>query len=113
MNKRILYLLAALLWFQVCVAQSLNFFIQIRPASNELWWYRGILIAMATTIVFLLIKKRERGLATNEKIKGEFLQRITASEMKALRSQMNPHFLYNSLNAIRLFILQSDNENAE
>jgi LytS/YehU family sensor histidine kinase len=68
---------------------------------------------MATTIAFLLIRKREGRLATNEKIKGEFLQRITASEMKALRSQMNPHFLYNSLNAIRLFILQSDNENAE
>ena len=34
------------------------------------------------------------------------------SEMKALRMQMNPHFIFNSLNAIRYLILKEDTERA-
>ncbi|WP_020600742.1 sensor histidine kinase [Spirosoma panaciterrae] len=45
----------------------------------------------------------------NEKLQ----QQMSAVQMKALRSQMNPHFLYNSLNAIRLFVLQNDSDNAD
>jgi sensor histidine kinase YesM len=33
-------------------------------------------------------------------------------EMQALRSQMNPHFIFNSLNSIDLFILQNDKAKA-
>lgn len=34
------------------------------------------------------------------------------SELKALRSQMNPHFIFNALNSIQDFILLSEKENA-
>ena len=39
-------------------------------------------------------------------------QRQAAIEMKALRAQMNPHFIFNSLNSINKYILKSDNINA-
>jgi len=87
--------------------------IDIKPPFSETWWFRGIMIAIAVAGILLIMKMRERSLIKEEKIKGEFRERITASEMKALRSQMNPHFLYNSLNAIRLFVLQNDSDNAE
>ena len=32
--------------------------------------------------------------------------------MKALRAQMNPHFMFNSLNAIQQMVLNNENENA-
>ncbi|WP_338814537.1 histidine kinase [Bernardetia sp. Wsw4-3y2] len=35
------------------------------------------------------------------------------SELKALRSQMNPHFIFNALNSIQDFILLSEKENAQ
>ncbi|WP_373942203.1 histidine kinase [Polaribacter sejongensis] len=34
-------------------------------------------------------------------------------ELKALRSQMNPHFVHNSLNAIQYYIQQNDVETSE
>jgi len=38
----------------------------------------------------------------------ELNQRATELEMQALRSQMNPHFIFNSLNSINMFILENN-----
>jgi len=42
----------------------------------------------------------------------KFRRNIAESEMKALRAQMNPHFMFNSLNAIQQMVLNNDNDNA-
>lgn len=47
-----------------------------------------------------------------EKIKSEFSQRLKETEMVALRSQMNPHFIFNSLSAIKHLIMTSRNDDA-
>ncbi|MEP7107365.1 MAG: histidine kinase [Ferruginibacter sp.] len=39
-------------------------------------------------------------------------QRQTEIEMRALRAQMNPHFIFNSLNSINKYILKNDQINA-
>jgi len=39
-------------------------------------------------------------------------KRLAKIEMLALRSQMNPHFLFNSLNTIEYFVLKGDEEKA-
>lgn len=52
-------------------------------------------------------------LVRQEKEKGELKKRIKDNENKMLRSQMNPHFLFNSLNSINSFILQNKTEEAE
>jgi sensor histidine kinase YesM len=44
----------------------------------------------------------------SEKIKAELQQQKTELEMQALRAQMNPHFIFNSLNSINRFILQNN-----
>lgn len=46
--------------------------------------------------------------AENNRTKAEFRQQATELEMQALRAQMNPHFIFNSLNAINRFILQNN-----
>jgi len=39
------------------------------------------------------------------------LQKISVMEMTALRSQMNPHFIFNCLNSIKSYALNNDTEN--
>ncbi len=46
------------------------------------------------------------------KIKSDFSQKLKETEMKALRSQMNPHFIFNSLSAIKHLIMTSRNDDA-
>ncbi len=47
-----------------------------------------------------------------EKIKAELQQQAAELEMQALRAQMNPHFIFNSLNSINRFILQNNKTQA-
>ena len=42
----------------------------------------------------------------------QFQQRIAQTEIAALRSQMNPHFIFNCLNSIQFFTAQNDAEKA-
>ena len=39
--------------------------------------------------------------------------KVSEVEMKALRSQMNPHFIFNSLNSIKRYMANHDNKTAE
>ncbi|HEY1022513.1 MAG TPA: histidine kinase, partial [Flavisolibacter sp.] len=48
----------------------------------------------------------------SEKVKAGLRQQAAELEMQALRAQMNPHFIFNSLNAINHFILQNDKQQA-
>src|SRR5690606_12049967 len=54
----------------------------------------------------LRIRKKEETKAQQEK-------RVAGLELQALRSQMNPHFVHNSLNAIQYFIQRNEVELSE
>lgn len=47
-----------------------------------------------------------------EKIKTRYEKELAELKILALRSQMNPHFIFNSLNSIKLYIINNEKENA-
>ena len=47
-----------------------------------------------------------------ENLKTKFDKELTELKMISLRSQMNPHFIFNSLNSIKLYIINNEKENA-
>ncbi len=59
-------------------------------------------MALLTFILYILYRQKE---LKNEK-------QILTLEQSMLRSQMNPHFLFNSLNSIKLYIINNEKKNA-
>jgi len=47
-----------------------------------------------------------------EKLKEKYDKELAELKFISLRSQMNPHFIFNSLNAIKLYIINNEKENA-
>lgn len=110
--------------------------IEIKPNFFRTWTFYGILSFLLMIISFFVyryriftIKKREalknqlmiqqkeeekrRIEMENEKIRLEKNQislrnRLVQTRMKALRSQMNPHFIFNALNTLQYFIISQD-----
>jgi tetratricopeptide (TPR) repeat protein len=70
----------------------------------------AIIVALLLGFIFFrnLVLKRRSEKLESEKIKAELQKEKTDLEMQALRAQMNPHFIFNSLNSINRFILQKN-----
>ncbi len=59
---------------------------------------------IGTTRYFISRTRKE------EQLKAEFNKKVSEIEMQALRAQMNPHFLFNSLNSIKYYALSKDKD---
>lgn len=67
-------------------------------------------LLVVSVLGFILYKRRRDALA--QKQEAEFKALISDTELKALRAQMNPHFIFNSLNSIGDYILKNDTATA-
>lgn len=98
--------------------QHFNTAIKLHSIIVEPFWYEtiwakifyGIASIIALLLVFKLI---QRQIKKQEQVKAEREKRIAGLELQALRSQMNPHFVHNSLNAIQYFIQRNEVEQSE
>ncbi len=73
-------------------------------------WYRTVLaqimaILLVILAVFILFRIRLRSVRKEERRKAAFQKQLAEVEMHALRAQMNPHFLFNSLNSIKYYAM--------
>ncbi|TND09910.1 MAG: putative signal transduction histidine kinase [Bacteroidetes bacterium] len=75
---------------------------------SKTWWFRGMVILSALVLIWLAVQYYLRQRKERERITSDML----LAELKTLRSQMKPHFIFNSLNSIQHFILEHDEESA-
>ncbi len=81
----------------------------ILPPFYSTWWFTALIVLAILTISFLFFKSRIRVIQHRNAMQAE----IKLLEQKALLAQMNPHFIFNSLNSIQSFLIFNENDLAE
>lgn len=79
------------------------------------WWFI-VSVALAVLAVLLLIfKSRIKNIKQRNELLAQKLlieHELNKSTLTSIKSQMNPHFLFNALNTIQSYIYTNDKENA-
>jgi ligand-binding sensor domain-containing protein len=86
--------------------------IRIVPPFYRTGLFRIVAIVLLVAIIAWLIRLRINNVRKTEKRNSALNRMISGWRLKALRAQMNPHFIFNCMNSIDLYILKNDAENA-
>ena len=70
--------------------------------QENIWIIISILTSLALISVYLFYRQRQL----------ESEKNILDLEQRLMRFQMNPHFIFNALNAIKLYVIENDKKNA-
>lgn len=77
------------------------------PIYQQWWFILGVAV-LITILIYRAYKTRINQIRLKEEGQTAINKQIAELELKALRSQMNPHFMFNSLNSIKNYILHAE-----
>ena len=93
-------------------AEPIEYTIIITPA----WWqtnlFKILCLLTAGALMVYLYRRRVIIIRNKEKQRTQHEKELLELEAKALRAQMNPHFIFNSLNSIKSLINKNENDKA-
>jgi len=88
-------------------------YLYIKPEWWQTWWAKTLLGLICLLLIYLTFKLYVSNVKAKADIKSKQEQKVAGLELQALRSQMNPHFVHNSLNAIQYYIQRNEVERSE
>ncbi len=94
-----------------------NAFLSLKPAvisfsiKQPFWktvWFITLIFITVCMVLYIIYKIHINGIKRQEKEKAAFNKLLVESELKGLRAQMNPHFIFNAMNSIQNFIIKNE-----
>ncbi|OJW33451.1 MAG: hypothetical protein BGO54_09350 [Sphingobacteriales bacterium 46-32] len=82
--------------------------ITIHPPFWKTYWFIALVLLTTCSIGYFFYKWKLQSIRRESALKELYTKQMAELEMKALRAQMNPHFIFNSLNSIQKYILKND-----
>jgi len=82
----------------------------IAPPYWTTWWFWTAIIVSLSLLIYTIIRLRVKAVRRAEKLKARYEKELMELEAKALRAQMNPHFVFNCLNSIKALMQEQETE---
>ncbi len=86
--------------------------VNILPAFWQTALFRICCVLLIIVLIYVYFKLRVNAVKKEARRRTAIQQQIAQLEMKALRAQMNPHFIFNALNSIQTFMMKRETEQA-
>jgi uncharacterized membrane-anchored protein YhcB (DUF1043 family) len=86
---------------------------EIKAPFWTTWWFITLMILCGLFVLTVLYRISSYMVLKKEKKKNEMEMALVESELKALRAQMNPHFIFNAINSIQTFVIRNESEQAQ
>ena len=96
----------------IWTGKPLTFTFTVTPPIWQRWWFILSELVFIGLVIGIIFRVRLNQLKKEQERETRTQIEISKNELKALRAQMNPHFLFNSLNSIQQFILNHKEEEA-
>jgi sensor histidine kinase YesM len=85
--------------------------VSVSPVSLVgIFWYVPVIILVLVIVSVVFVRAQLKAIRKREKEKTRLQQQLYQSEMRALRSQMNPHFIFNAINSIQHYVLTNEKD---
>jgi hypothetical protein len=85
---------------------------EVEKRLFEQTWFRLLVIFILIAITAALVNLRIKRVKNVQKKKMADAEKIASLEQQALKAQMNPHFIFNSLNSIQQYVIDKDVQGA-
>lgn len=82
--------------------------IRIGRHFSDTWWFWTAAALALAGMVFFFYKRRINSINREARLRSNYEIKLNELENSALRTQMNPHFIFNSLNTINSFISRNE-----
>ena len=84
----------------------------VTPPYWKTLWFRAFVLLAIIGLVGGFFNFRDKTIRRRERMETDFKLQLNDLRAQALQTQMNPHFIFNSMNAIQHFLTKEDKENA-
>jgi ligand-binding sensor domain-containing protein len=93
---------------KILSSQKINLTFKIAPPIWKTPWFVILVITLLLLLILIIFRWRISLVRKRSKEKSDIQEQLGQMEMQALRSQMNPHFIFNAINSIQHYILANE-----
>lgn len=86
------------------ISEPAYLIINIKPPFWETWWFLVIIFILGVIFIYLTIKYSVQRIRKQHQLQND----IYKYRQEALIKQMDPHFVFNTLNSIQSFVMRND-----